>query len=132
MKSLGLVRGTFGKRQPLTGRGIVCAALLLQGLVALAVPPPAGVAPVLVPQGGFSIDGDLIANTPSANIGDWLPGSGGSGGSVLGSNGVPLNPATTFHFVDAFNSTADNTFSGGLKWTDNPNSWTWTSAKASS
>ncbi|HEU5364291.1 MAG TPA: hypothetical protein VFU62_02105, partial [Hanamia sp.] len=43
----------------------------------------AQVAPVLTPTGGFAIDGGLKANTPTANIGDWFPGPGGTGGSVF-------------------------------------------------
>ncbi len=97
-----------------------------------AVPPPAGVAPVLAPAGGFGINGYVLANTPVSGVGNWSPRAGGSGAAVLDTNGVPLNPATTFHFRDAYNSTSDNTFIGGLKWTDNPNTWGWTTGKASS
>src|SRR6185369_3032368 len=95
---------------------------------ALAVPPPGGVAPVATPASGFRIDGNLMAD-PLA--GDWLEGTN-VGGGVLSAAGIPLNPATTFHFVDAYNSTADSTFAGGLKWTDNPNLWKWTTSRASS
>jgi hypothetical protein len=113
----------------------VCGLLggmLLWGLTAQAVPPPKGVAPVVVPSGGFAIDGDLQANTPAAGAGDWLPGPAGAGGSVLDATGAPLNPATTFHFIDKYNDGGDNTFAGGLKWTDDPNTWQWTTSKASS
>jgi hypothetical protein len=55
----------------------------------------------------------------------------GSGGAVLDAAGNALNPTTTFHFRDIFNATSDNTFGGGLKWTDNPTNWTWTTSKAS-
>src|SRR5215831_14915922 len=78
--------------------------LILWGLTSQAVPPPTGVAPVLVPSGGFAIDGDLQANTPAVGAGDWIPGVAGAGGAVLDANGVPLNPATTFHFIDLYNS----------------------------
>src|ERR1044071_6407696 len=112
---------------------IVLTLAVLRALTVLATPPPAGVAPVLVPAGGFSIDGDLMANTPLANAGDWLLSTNsGSGGSVLDASGNPLNPSTTFHFRDLYNSTSDNDFVGGLKWTDNPNVWQWTTSKASS
>src|SRR5436190_14711724 len=84
---------------------------------ALAVPPPAGVAPLSVPAGGFRIDGDLMADVSG---GDWLGGTNPAAG-VLSASGLPLNPATTFHFADAYSSTADTTFAGGLKWTDDPN-----------
>src|SRR5690348_12628402 len=112
--------------------GCVFGAILLCGLALQAVPPPTGVAPVLVPSGGFAIDGDLQANTPATGVGDWLPGLAGGGGSVLDTTGAPLNAATTFHFVDPFNSSADNTFVGGLKWTDDPGTWHWTTGQASS
>ena len=101
---------------------------MISGLSALAVPPPTGIAPVLIPVGGFRIDGDLMAD---AITGDWVGGTNAAAG-VLNTNGIPLNPATTFHFVDPFNTTSDNTFVGGLKWTDDPNVWQWTTSKASS
>src|SRR5437879_10641994 len=74
-----------------------------------------------------------MANTPAANVCDWLLSTNsGTGGAVLDATGAPLNPATTFHFVDPYNSSSDNTFVGGLKWTDDPNTWNWTTGKASS
>ena len=98
-----------------------------------AVPPPSGIAPVVSPPGGLAIDGNLMANDPLADVGDWLPGTNsGAGGSVLDASGQSLNSSSTFHFVDPFNSTADLIFSGGMKWTDNPNTWTWSSGKPSS
>jgi hypothetical protein len=45
-------------------------------------------------------------------------------GNVLDALGVPLNPATTFHFIDPWNSGSDNNFHSGLKFDDNPNDWT--------
>src|SRR6266404_4753511 len=111
----------------------VLALAMLRAMTAEATPPPAGIAPVVFPAGGFSIDGDLMANTPASNVGDWLLSSNsGSGGAVLDATGAPLNPATTFHFSDPFNTTSDNSFVGGLKWTDDPNVWQWTTGKASS
>ena len=108
-------------------RRTLAVALLACGMAAHATPPPTGIAPVTVPAGGFGIDGKLVADGLS---GDWLPGSGGTGG-VLNINGQPLNPATTFHFIDHYNSSADNTFTSGAKWDDNPNTWIWTKASAS-
>jgi len=58
------------------------AAGLLLVNTAGAVPPPTGVAPVEPPAGGFAVDGNLLANMPTANLGDWLvntnlaPGTG--------------------------------------------------------
>ncbi|HTL56131.1 MAG TPA: hypothetical protein VL361_10660, partial [Candidatus Limnocylindrales bacterium] len=108
------------------------SALLSSEVKVQAVPPPTGVAPVSVPSGGFAIEGDLQANTPSSGAGDWLPGPAGSGGSVLNASGLPLNSSTTFHFTDLANDSGDNTFVGGLKWTDDPNTWGWTTGSASS
>src|ERR1044071_2960143 len=93
-----------------------------------AAPPPAGVAWVNSPAGGFSIDGDLFANVPVANVGDWVTNSV-TGGGVLTRTGVPLNPSTTFHFIDQYNGN-DMIFAGGLKWTDNPTNWSWTIGKS--
>src|SRR5262245_54394882 len=87
--------------------GVASIASLVLALAAVAVPPPTGVAPVNVPTGGFAIDGDLLANTSVAGVGDWLPHEGGTGGAVLDASGVPLNPTTTFHFVDLYGSSAD-------------------------
>src|SRR5262245_59207939 len=115
-------------KHSLLGLRALIAIGMISGLSALAVPPPTGIAPVLIPAGGFRIDGGLMAG---ASGGDWVGGTNPAAG-VLNTNGIPLNPATTFHFVDPFNSTADNTFVGGLKWTDDPNVWQWTSSKASS
>ena len=74
--------------------------------------------------GGFDIDGNLLANTPTANIGDWVSNTNlapGTGGGVLSITGVPLDPTRTFHFVDPYNDTGnDRIFAGGNKWIDNP------------
>jgi len=102
---------------------------------AVATPPPGGIAVVSPPPGSFGIDGDLFANTPVADIGDWLVNTNiapGSGLGVLGLNGVPSDPVRTFHFVDVYDDSTDNIFAGGNKWTDNPNSWGWTTSKPSS
>src|SRR5436190_10235365 len=97
-----------------------------------AAGPPAGIAPVDFPSGGFAIDGNLGANTPDANSGDWLllNGVSGAGGAFLDPAGTPLNPLATFHFIDAYNG-KDIVFAGGQKWFDNPTNWTWTINKAS-
>src|SRR5207248_1025030 len=93
--------------------------------------PPEGVAPVNPPTGGFAIDGDLLSNTPTspspfaANQGDWYSGAGGTGGNVLNNDatGTPVDPAITFHLVDAQNIATDDNFGGGDKVDDNPNTW---------
>jgi len=106
----------------------VFALTVLFGNPSNATPPPSGVAPVTVPAGGFAIDGDLMGNGLG---GDWVTGTN-AGSGVLSPSGAPLNPATTFHYADPYNTSADSTFGGGLKWTDDPNTWQWTSSKPSS
>src|SRR6266540_4213624 len=93
-----------------------------------AASPPAGVAPVNSPTGGFGIEGDLFANMPAANVGDWITNSL-TGGGVLTRSGAPINASTTFHFIDQYDGN-DLMFGGGLKWTDNPTNWSWTIGKA--
>jgi hypothetical protein len=95
------------------------------------------VAPVAPPVGGFGIEGDLLANLPAANVGDWLRSTNsslpGSGGGVLDQTGMPFNPSTTFHFIDRYGNAGDDlVFVGGRKWFDNPNTWEWTAGRSSS
>jgi hypothetical protein len=119
-----------GNRPKLAAR--IFLGSILCAIAAQAVPPPSGIAPVISPTGGFAIDGNLMANSPVTNVGDWLLSTNaGTGGAVLDATGAPLNATTTFHFKDSYNSTADNTFSGG-KWTDDPGTWQWTPGKANS
>ncbi|MCI0743799.1 MAG: HYR domain-containing protein, partial [Verrucomicrobia subdivision 3 bacterium] len=90
---------------------------------AFAAAPPAGTALVNPPAGGFAIEGDLLANTPAAGIGDWVSNSV-SGGFVLYTNGTPVNPLLTFHLSDSAVDPEDN-FSQG-KLNQNPNvDWQW-------
>ncbi|TDE41489.1 hypothetical protein E0I26_16350, partial [Flavobacterium rhamnosiphilum] len=88
-------------------------------------------APVIFPYNGFGIDGDLKANIPTSNIGDWIPGTGGSGEHVFNLNGTAINTATTYRFLDLFDTTSDNIFTGGGKYNDDPTTlWNWTTSKA--
>ena len=64
-----LLKGKRLKSSNCWTRVLLRASLLLWSLCALAVPPPRGVAPLIVPAGGFAIDGDVLANTPGANTG---------------------------------------------------------------
>jgi hypothetical protein len=102
--------------------------MLVCGLAAQAVPPPNGIAPVTTPAGGFGIGGQVVAGTGGQLSGDWMAGANGAAG-VLDATGAPLNPATTFHFIDPYNSKSDNIFASG-KWMDDPNTWTWTTSGA--
>ncbi len=90
----------------------------------LAISPPNGVVPILVPAGGFAIDGNLLANNPANGVGDWITNAIGSGGGVLNSNGIPFNGVTTFHLVDPYSSPNDSIITGGNADGD-PNGWTW-------
>ena len=89
----------------------------------------AQVAPTLIPTGGFEIDGGLKSNTPTVGAGDWILGTGGS--FVLNNAGTPVDPVTTGHVLDAYNSTADLTFTAS-KFNQDPNTWSWSASKASS
>ncbi len=84
----------------------------------------AGTALVDPPTGGFHIEGDLKANTPTAHIGDWLPNAGGTGTAVLNASGVPVVASTTYHLTDLYTS-GDNIFNGGLKKDHDLNTYTW-------
>src|SRR5262245_25871799 len=102
---------------------ILVGYFLLGCLTGSATPPPAGVAPVMVPAGGFAIDGDLIANAPAASVGDWFlmtNVASGTGAGVLNAAGLPLNGSFTFHFTDPYNAN-DSVFKGGYKWYEDPN-----------
>lgn len=82
------------------------------------------VIPVYPPAGGFHIDGNLRANTPTPNVGDWLTGPGGNGGFVMDDGGIVNDTTTTTHFVDPYLS-VDDMFTGG-KYNQDPNIfWSW-------
>ena len=84
-------------------------------------------APVNAPTGGFRIDGDLIAGTPTANQGDWLEGT--SGGYVFYNNGTPVSADHSKLMRDPYHSTGDDVFAGS-SFSENPNSWRWATASA--
>ena len=89
----------------------------------------AQIAPVNPPTGGFHIDGNLRANTPTVNIGDWLFGVGGTGGFVLNNNGTAVDPAHTGRRTDLFNSNSDSIFTQGSKFNDVITSLRWGTGK---
>jgi len=88
------------------------------------------IVPTLIPIGGFHIDGGLEANTQSNGIGDWTSGIG-TGESVLNADGTPIYVDKTKIIIDDYNSKSDLIFQGS-KFNDNPNTWSWTTGKASS
>ena len=67
--------------------------LLFSGLVANNA-LEAQVSNVENPSGGFEIDGNLEANSPTSGVGDWVMGSAGSGGFVFDQSGNPLTSLT--------------------------------------
>ena len=102
-------------------------SILLPVIHGLAASPPNGIAPLLVPAGGFAIEGGLLANTPATGVGDWIAMTNlfpGAGRGVLASNGTPLNAITTFRFVDPYTTNTDTIMTGGDA-SGNPNVWTW-------
>jgi hypothetical protein len=95
-----------------------------------------GVVATQSPEGGVAIDGNLLAKTPdsspfSADDGDFLPNelAPGSGGSVFTIAGLPIDNTTAFHVIDGYDNADMNTFSGGSKLNDDPNTWTWKTGK---
>ncbi|WP_423128874.1 hypothetical protein [Gaoshiqia sp. Z1-71] len=88
-----------------------------------------GVAPVQTPVGGFGVDGDAFANTPSGyeGVGDWFFNPPGGGGGLY--NPDPpydfLYPYT-YQFVDAWGKQPDyTTFTSSNKINDHPATYTW-------
>src|ERR1043166_3477008 len=81
-------------------------------LVAFALPASAavgtGTVPILTPSGGFAIDGDLLANSPTSGAGDWLTNSAASGTNFVlkldSTTTNVVNPFTTYHVHDTFNT----------------------------
>ena len=88
------------------------------------------IAPFVQPNGGLIIDGDLTANVTTANTGDWVPGPGGTGGSVFDAAGTPLLPYA-YLLDDPYNVNSDDVFQGSAL-NDDPNVWRWTSSSAPS
>ncbi|MDR5590457.1 hypothetical protein, partial [Christiangramia sp. SM2212] len=82
--------------------------------------------PVENPNGGFNIDGDLKANTPTPGIGDWFQGPSGTGGFVFDNNGNSVNPNTSKFVSDILNTSTDRFLKGNLnKASNSPGVWQW-------
>ena len=85
------------------------------------------VAPVLFPNGGFNIDGNLDSDT---SVGDWLGTRPNSFvfdiypafpfGDALRAS--PVTAVSTFRVIDAYDGN-DDIFQGGGKYTDDPSTW---------
>jgi hypothetical protein len=94
------------------------------------------VAPVTIPSGGFNINGQVKV---SSTVGDWTAGTaaGATGGYVLEQSTTSpfpwqgVNTSTTKIIRDSFDNAADLIFTGS-SFGDNPNTWKWTTGKATS
>ena len=82
------------------------------------------------PTGGFEIDGDLISNSPTNGVGDWVLGNPGAGGFVLDNLGNPITVGTTELVRDLYNVNNENVFTAGSKANDDPSTWTWALSSA--
>jgi len=80
-------------------------------------------APVLIPKGGFKIDGALRANVTTA-FGDWAPRlnsqafTAGVDSFVIDASGAAEDLVTTRLKRDEFNNTIDDIFTQGSKFND--------------
>ncbi|MDD3741025.1 MAG: hypothetical protein PHH30_07265, partial [Bacteroidales bacterium] len=105
--------------------GIVASFLILFSNVSYSQ-----TAPVLVPVGGFAIDGDLISNSTVTGEGDWLAGNPGLGGYVLNNDGSPVDSLNSGKIHDNYDGN-DIIFQGS-KFNQDPGAWVWTVGKANS
>ncbi|MFN5334414.1 MAG: hypothetical protein ACK5BV_04425, partial [Bacteroidota bacterium] len=106
---------------------ILSLALFISFIFILTTPVFSQLASVTPPAGGFRIDGNLIAGTPTANEGDWVAGT--SGGYVFYNTGIAVNPTHSKLTRDSYHSTGDDVFSGS-SFAQNPNAWKWANASA--
>ncbi len=85
---------------------------------------------VVTPNGGFHLDGDVNANTPTAGVGDWFKGPAtGPGGFVLYDDGTPVDNNTT-RFGSDPSGKSDNIFGNGAKLNHDPSNWSVTTGSA--
>ncbi|MCB7480451.1 HYR domain-containing protein [Christiangramia sediminis] len=80
---------------------------------------------VVNPNGGFSIEGDLKANIPVSNVGDWFPGGTGTGGYVFNNNGTPVDPNFSKFVSDIPTAGNNDRFLTGSKADQDPDIWKW-------
>ena len=89
-----------------------------------------GVAPVQNPNGGFAIDGDAYANTPTSGVGDWFIDTSqypGSGGSIFNIDGTIIDPTMTYFQQDGWKQGAvdETVFATSNTINDDPNTFDW-------
>ncbi|SDS30716.1 tandem-95 repeat protein [Christiangramia echinicola] len=111
--------------------------LILLGFLLSVSYSQAQLIPVLDPNGGLRIDGDLTADLPvGAFAGDWVPYYWSSTNSyetsennyVFFPNGNAVDPNTSRRYVDPYNSSTDNIYTGS-KASDSPADWKRTTLK---
>src|SRR5262245_35092407 len=118
--------GLFRKSRPrgAAARGVfVLLNLMLLGAGTAHAQVAQGIAPFVTPSGGLQIEGTLLANSPTLNIGDWVQNPGR--GVLTNPGGVPLDPTTTFHKIDLTENDDLDTFDQSDKVNDNPNTYNW-------
>ena len=89
-----------------------------------------GTAPVQSPSGGHEVEGNAYSDTPTAGVGDWFYDGSGTGGGIIGSDGLPLDTTMTTFTRDGLSGDATEpdltTFIGGAaKVDDDPNTYQW-------
>jgi hypothetical protein len=128
--SLGSKQLRFNWRQFLVlSLFIVTTVLTSFTLTAQNLP---GIAPVQTPIGGFGVDGDAYANTPTPaylNVGDWFYNATlypGTGRGLFNPDGTITDPTRTFFLQDNWIQNTDLTiFTGTNKINHNPSTYTW-------
>ncbi|MDP2067455.1 MAG: hypothetical protein Q8K04_00690 [Lutibacter sp.] len=125
--SLGSKQLRFNWRQFLVlSLFIVTTVLTSFTLTAQNLP---GIAPVQTPIGGFGVDGDAYANTPTPGIGDWFYNATlypGAGRGLFNPDGTVTDPTRTFFLQDNWIQNTDLTiFTGTNKINHNPSTYTW-------
>jgi hypothetical protein len=105
---------------------LLCCAVLFS-TIAYGQYNKKGIAPVLIPAGGFHVDGDAYANMPVAGVGDWFEKSG-TGGWLINSDGtytVPVGDGEmTRFYLDVFKNIDPTAFPGTNKINDAPSTYT--------
>ncbi|MBK5193271.1 MAG: hypothetical protein JJE07_08670, partial [Flavobacteriaceae bacterium] len=125
LESLQIILSNYFSKNKLISGHLKIASILLLG-VFFNSSLIAQTAPVIVPSGGFAIDGYLKANHTVSGIGDWLQNEPGAGGYILNNDGTPLNVNTTLFVNSEKYGSDDDSFTGGSKANTSPNEWKWT------
>ena len=123
IRETSILRLSCWKQLLMTALLIMATVLTSFTLTAQNLP---GTVPVLTPVGGFGIDGDAYANTPTPGIGDWFNTMyAGSGGSLFNADGTVKDPSMTYFLQDDWGGTDATIFTSSNKINDNPTTYTW-------